>query len=205
MKRARLALGDAKPVVPAAAPAAAPAPPAVEPAATSTRPEASAEPGAVQTLAVREVLGLSLRLLPLLPLPSTILCVRVEGFDAGGGLVVLTTSRLAYEAARARRHPVFVGGELAELALAAEHDRVYPPQLAAWCVRKLEDPAWRLSRAVAFGGMTMPSTGLPPGEWTLEQVTRKVGLRVLWAGCGDELPVEIGGPPAPATGEARAA
>lgn len=179
----------------------APAPPAVEPAATSAHPEASADLGAVQTLAVREASGLSLRLLPLLPLPSTILCARVEGFDAGGGLVVLTTSRLAYEAARARRCPVFVGGELAELALAAEHDRVYPPQLAGWCVRKLEDPAWRLSRAVAFGGM--PSTGLPPSEWTLEQVTRKVGLRVLWAGCGDELPVDLGGPPS--AGEARAA
>lgn len=192
MKRGALTLSDAQPVERASPPATPALPPADAAVPALASAETSAPPGGAQSLAVSEVLTLRPALLSVMPLPSTVLCARDE--DAGGGLVVLTTSRQAYEAARERRLPVFVGGEIGELALAAENDRAYPPQLAAWCARKLEDPGWRLNRAVALGAM--PTAGLPLAEWTLEQVAGRVGLRVLWAGCGDELPVELGGAPA---------
>lgn len=135
----------------------------------------------VAPLAVRELLGLDPRLIAGLPLATTLVCRQANG----AAECVVTTSRAAYAAYRARGVPVFVGREVEPLALAAENDRASAHVLAQWHTRKTEDPAWRLDDEVALAGLP---NALPPQGWLLEQVLRAYGAELVAVGCGDEVP-----------------
>jgi hypothetical protein len=140
-------------------------------------------------IAVRELLGFDPRLIagsdtePGLLAATTLVCRQANG----AGEWVVTTSRAAYAAARARKVPAFVGREIEPLVLAAENERASWHVLAQWCTRKTADPAWRLEREVALGGL-LEHAVLPPQGWTLERVLRAYGAELVAVGCGDEVP-----------------
>lgn len=71
--------------------------------------------------------------------------------------------------------PVLGGLELHALWLAAEHDRAWPRDLAAWLVAKSADAMWRLTRAIALGGLAVD---VRPSGWSLGRVCSRVGLRI---------------------------
>lgn len=145
--------------------------------AVPAQPSAAPEP----SLAVRELQGFDPRLLPALPLATTLVCRPASG----DGQLVVTTSKPAYEAAKAHGVPVFAGGELLALSLAAEHERASPAAMAEWCAHKAEDPAWRLTSEVAIGGAV---GSFEPEYRTLGQTLRAYGLELIEVCVGDELP-----------------
>lgn len=139
--------------------------------------------------AVREVLGYPLRLLSGLPLPSTLLCRR-EGAPGAWQLVVLTTSRTAYVAARERGVAAFVGGEFELLALSTEHDRAPPVEVSKWLDRKVADPDWRLAGGSAIGQLAERPRSR---GWTVAAVLRALDMQLLAVSTGDELPAGLQG------------
>ena len=121
-------------------------------------------------LAVREVLGLPIRLLRAMPLPTTLVC----SFAHGGGCVVLATVPPPSVPGDPPA-PVFVGPELDALALAAEHGRAYAATLRGWCEKRAKMPDWRLTSLEALGKLGHPT---PPLGWTTAQVLRALGLQL---------------------------
>lgn len=144
------------------------------------RETVSAEPSPV-CVAVTELLAFNPRFIPQLPLPTTLLCRRQDG----GGLMVATTSRAAYEAARAAGVTVFAGGEFLAMVVAAENERGTPAELARWCKRKAAEPAWRLTQDAAMSGVEPDATA---PQWLLGGVLWTLGAELLAVGVGDELP-----------------
>jgi hypothetical protein len=132
-------------------------------------------------VSVLELLVLDPRLIPSLPLPTTLVCLREDD----GNYAIVTTSRAAYEAARARRVPVFSGGEIESLVLAAEHDRGTPSTIIEWCARKAQEPTWRLTVRAALG----PVFGsFQPQGWSLQKVLRAYWLELREVASGDDIP-----------------
>jgi len=123
-------------------------------------------------LAVTEVLGLQIRLLRQMPLPSTLLC----SFAHGGGRVALCTESLPAVLGDPPT-PAFVGPEVDALALAAEHDRACEATVRAWCAKK---PGWRLTGREAIGSL---GHAVAPLGWTTGQVLAGLGLRLdeVWS------------------------
>lgn len=116
------------------------------------------------SIAVREVLGLPIRLLREMPLPTTLVC----SFAHEDGCVLLATASPASVPGDPPA-PVFVGPEVDALALAAEHGRA---TMRAWCAKK---PAWRLTSVEAIGKL---GHRVDPLGWTTEQVLWALGLRL---------------------------
>ena len=179
----------------ASAPASS-VPPAASPdmpEVARTPPEAPAEAAAasavtwLDSVAAAELWALPVRLLVPLPLPTTALC-RAEGVPAP---VVLTSSKAAYTAARARRWPIFVGSELSAMALAAENDRLVPADVVGWCARKAEDGGWKVSVAGAHGLGEVMGKGLEARGWTFGQLLRAAGLGLLEVVAGDDEGAEL--------------
>jgi hypothetical protein len=123
------------------------------------------EPPVSVAVEVAEVLGLSIRLLRAMPLPSTLLC----SFAHGGGCVVLATVTPSPGPGVLPPVPAFVGPEVDALALAAEHDRA---SMRAWAERK---PDWRLTRTEVVAGLGFRPE---PLGWSTERVLWALGLRL---------------------------
>ena len=119
-------------------------------------------------------------LLGSMPVATTLVCE-----SSAGALFHITTSRAAYEQARADGWPVFAGGELSAMAAAARNDRAWAPQLAEWLTRKATEPAWRLTMADALAGWVPPhepdARGFitVPDAWTIGQVFRRLGVTLV--------------------------
>lgn len=145
---------------------------------------AEVPPTPIQSIAVREVLGLQARFTPALPLSTTLLCQRGP-LTADPTPLCITTSRAAYVVARERGWDVLVGGELAALVVAVEHDRAGPGELAQWCARKRADQQWRLTYEVAVGLAAEP---LVTRGWSVGRVLAVLGLELLGVGAADEVP-----------------
>lgn len=155
---------------------------AVEPSEPAPAPT---EPAPELPIAVRELLDFNPRYITGLPLATTLVCRRQDG---GGGLVI-TTSRVAHEAARRAGVPVFVGSEIEAIVTAAENERGTPAACAQWCEQKALNPGWRLSVEAALGGVRVDGG---PKTWPLRHVLWVLGLELVAVGCGDEVPGEIG-------------
>ncbi|NIR31708.1 MAG: hypothetical protein GWN84_20825 [Gammaproteobacteria bacterium] len=141
---------------------------------------------AVAPPSVLELLDLPVRLLTKLPLTTTVLC-RAEGVAAP---IVLTTSKAAYRAARGQRWPVFVGGELVAMTLAAEHDRLFARDVVQWCERKAAAPEWRLGPEAAHG-LGVAGRRLWARRWCLGPVLRAGGLEPVDVAAGDPAGLEL--------------
>lgn len=142
-----------------------------------------AAPPPLSPFAVREVLGLQARIIPALPLSATLLCRRGP-LTADPTLLCITTSRAAYVVAHGHGWDVLVGGELAVLVVAVEHDRAGPGELAQWCACKRADPQWRLTYEVAVGLITP----LEARGWSVGQVLAVLDLELVGVGTADEVP-----------------
>jgi hypothetical protein len=151
--------------------------------APSHAPQAAV--AAPPSVAVAELLEFDPRLIAALPLPTTLLCRR----QGGDGLMVITTSRVAYEAARAAKVPAFVGGEIDALTISAENERGTPATCAHWCELKSANHGWRLSVDIAMSGV-LPDPRAP--KWRLRHVLWTLGLELLDVGCGDDIPAQLG-------------
>ena len=116
------------------------------------------------------VLGLPVEALP--KLSPWVLHLRFDGVA-----FVLTTSRAAYEQARAANVPAFVGGELLVMAFAAQNDRYWPLQLRESIKRKQHNPAWRLTRSYAVGAVF----GLDALKWTLGEMLERLECTLVSA------------------------
>lgn len=138
-------------------------------------------------IVAREFLELPVRLLVALPLSTTALC-RAEGVEVP---IVITTAQKAYVAARKRRWPVFLGSELAAIALAAEHGRLVPVDLVRWCDRKAEDPGWKLTEAAAHGLGEVVGRSLASRGWKFGSVLRAASVEVLDVIAGAEEGAEL--------------
>jgi hypothetical protein len=172
------------------------APPVFSQPPVAAEPPRSAPPAApLLPISVQEVLGFDPRLLAALPLGSTLLC-RLRG---EARQFIVTTSAAVYAAVRAGSgmplffEPLLVAsprgirpaGELEALVLAAEHDRACPQVLEQWCEHKRKDAGWRLTSAVALGGLR---DRLPPQGWALERVLRGYGAELVSVTVDDEVP-----------------
>lgn len=133
------------------------------------------------SVAVDELLGFDPRYIPSLLAPTTLVCRREED----GGLLVITTSKVAYAAARVAALPVFMGSEIEPLTVAAEQDRGTPTTIEEWCRRKGEDPSWKLTLSAAMGAMCGE---IKPLGWTLGRVLQRYWLDLVEVDAGDDLP-----------------
>lgn len=133
----------------------------------------------VGAIGVLEALGLPPAWFGDLPLPATL---RMRTRDDVS--VVATTDRAAYEAARRAGVPVFTGGELGALAVAAENGRATAETLAVWLSERADNPALRLDAAVALGGVCDAET--PSRRWPLGRVLRSYGLTLESVDVGGE-------------------
>lgn len=116
--------------------------------------------------AMREVRGFPARYLGALPLPTTLV---LDVPDVDGPVTVAT---------HARSGPaMFDAAEWLAIVDAAESNRAWPADLAAWCERKRSDRGWRLTAAEALG----PVRAEPPTGWTVGRVLGRLGaeLRVI--------------------------
>jgi hypothetical protein len=181
---------------PLPAPPPPPAPPPGAPIAPKATAAASAPvvaivpPLAELSLPMREVLDFPLRFIAQLPLPTTLVCEVVASgrLKLLGTLVVLTTAKEAYVAARAKRLPTFIGREMGWLALGVEHDRIGPSDFARWLERKVAESEWRIDGQVALGELGSTET-LAPKNWPTGRVLHELGLRLVAVGTGSETPV----------------
>ena len=124
-------------------------------------------------LDVREVLRLPMRLWAGMPLASALLCRFVAEPIAH---VLVRSSNAAPTLQDAASASVFTGPEIAQLVLAAEHDRVWPAQLRGWCAEKAVEPMWRLTPLGALDGVR---DDVRPRNWTVRQVMRRIGLELV--------------------------
>jgi len=169
---ARPAEAGSAPGKPVVAPAAAPA----------AAPSAAAVPlHAPAALRIFELGELPARFLASLPAPWA----AVGRHPTAAAPIVLTTSKPAYAAARARRWPVFVGRELLALALAAQHERLVGTDLPDWCARKAQAPEWKLTPQVALG-LGPAGARLELGDVTVAEMLRAADLELIDAVVGDE-------------------
>ena len=142
---------------------------------------------AAPSVAVRELLDYPIRLIPDLPLPTTLLLRRRHNSDSNPpSFVVITTSWEAYADARENKLPIFVGSELGLLALAAEHDRVGAALFEKWCAEKANDPNWKLTGAVAIGQITET---LERRNWTCGQVFAAIDVELVGVTTEGQVPL----------------
>lgn len=146
-----------------------PSPARIRPAESLQQPLFTEPGGYVDSapIAVREVLGLPIRLLREMPLASTLVC----SFAHEGGRVFLATASPASVPGDPPA-PAFVGPEVDALALAAEHERANSTTMRAWCAKK---PEWSLTTIEAIG---IRGKRPAPLGWSVEQVLRALGLRL---------------------------
>lgn len=174
-------IGKPVPQMPAAAPVqptAAPEPEAaaVEPP-SAPQPQASAEALPDWVIRYEDVLDLPAHLLGHQPLATTLRC-QVFGVD-----FVVTTSRKAYEQARADRIAAFTGAELDALAYAAAEERAWPATLYGWVERKRREPSWRLTKTEACGDYHPPRhMASKHANWTIGRVFARLGVSLLGVG-----------------------
>lgn len=117
---------------------------------------------------VEGLLAYPVRLFTELPVGAALICAAPSGAS-----VVITTARAVYEAALEAGAPVFHGGELTAMVIAAEVDRVVPADVARWCDRKLQGRGWTLSARQAIEGFR--GRAVPMG-WTFGQLFDALGL-----------------------------
>ena len=160
---------------------------AAQPPAQPPQPPAEQQApaqAADQSLAVREVLSFPLRLIPGLPAPSTLVCTSLS--DSGGwrgSYIVFTTSGEVRQRCDELALPCFIGTELQVLAVGAEQDRVWPPDIKRWCQRKLDEPVFDVTVGEVFAGV---KEKIRPQGWTVAQVLERIGLRLLKVGVGPD-------------------
>lgn len=128
--------------------------------------------------AMREVLGFEARLLVRLPVATTLVCYTAQTDRT----IVVTTSRAAYVAARARGVPTMAGKEWAAFVRSTEQDRVWPTDVDRLIQGKLERAQHCFWDADLIGT-------LEPEHWTLDRVLRRVGLVLHDVSAGDDVPV----------------
>jgi hypothetical protein len=126
-----------------------------------------------------ELLEFEPRHLSSLPLSTTLLVQR-----EGGALAMVTTSRASYQAAHGCRCPVFAGGEVDPLCLAAENDRGTPSEFERWCRLKLKDTQFRLTANEVCREL---GQRIEPKHWVLGDVLWAYGLQLVAVYC-DEVP-----------------
>lgn len=127
---------------------------------------------------MREVLGFEARLLVHLPAATTLVCYTAQTDRT----LVVTTSRAAYVAARARGVPTMAGKEWVALVHSAEQDRVWPSDIERLIQGKLERAQHSFWDADLIGT-------LEPEHWTLDRVLRRIGLVLHDVSAGDDVPV----------------
>ncbi len=135
-------------------------------AAFAASPPACVEPEsapALDGLAIREVLGFRADWLPGLPLPTT-LALEVPGVD--GPVTVATHARSG--------RATFTAPEWLAIVAAAEQDRAWPADFAAWCVHKRERPGWRLTAVEALGAVSAE----PAAGWSVGRVLGRLGVEL---------------------------
>jgi hypothetical protein len=114
-------------------------------------PRPHAPQGADVERRIQEVQDFPARLLATLPGAFTMMCEACLDGSDGSVLVVVTTSAEDYATARQCRYVTLHGAEFAAVALAAELDRVSPPEFERWCVAKQRDRSWELTPHVTLG------------------------------------------------------
>lgn len=118
-----------------------------------------------------DVLQLGCALLAPMARPTTLRCTTRDGRQ-----FVVTTCRTQYGRARAEGLPVFVGGELVAMALAAAVDRAWPDQLAEWLTRKDAEPGWKLTTVDALGAPVSFELLHHAQQWTIGRVFDRLGV-----------------------------
>lgn len=122
---------------------------------------------------VQEILGLPVRQLAELPIPST-LTLRIAGFSRP---VVVTVSGRRHRTLTADGWAVFAPGELSLLVAALEAQRALPADVLEWCKKKLEIPGgWRLTSEAAFGRGVPSSTA---SGWTFGRLLDELAGRIV--------------------------
>lgn len=155
---------------------------AAEDAVATPEPGSQAEPlaggsgnPAAELVRFRDVLELPAYLLVQKPMLGTTLRCSLFGRE-----FLITTSRKAYEQAQLDALPVFTGGELEAIALAASQDRAWPATLFGWVDRKRSQPTWRLSKNDALGEY-YPDVAARRmhANWTIGRVFARLGVSLL--------------------------
>lgn len=139
----------------------------------------------------RELLGLPVKYLALLPLPGALQC-RVRDLER---TITLTSSRGLYSASCAAGSVVFSPVEFEAVALAAEQGRAGPADFQTWIERKSTDPTWRLTPEEALAGAAPHRAPAPrssevryegewfpgatPAGWTFARLFASLGLELL--------------------------
>jgi hypothetical protein len=138
-----------------------------QPSAGGMNPVQRAESRVAFPAELKEILGFPANLLIKLPIP-TCLTIRIPGVD--GEFIWSTASREALSDSSAE--PVFDRSEVAALIVAAESERAWDTDLAAWVAAKRDDPGFRIDLETALG-RTAP---VADQDWSVGRVLR-------WYGC----------------------
>lgn len=138
------------------------------------RPTAPRAPDA--RLRCAEVSGLEAGHLLALPAPVTLLCEACVRAGTAA-VVVVTTSKADYAAARSRRLVTLHGAEWEALALAAVTGRVTAVAFEHWLATKQVDPSWELTLAVTLGCYVRQVPDAP--ALSVEEVLRACGARLM--------------------------
>lgn len=146
-------------------------------------------------LARAEVLGLAVRHLAELPRPTTLALAPLHRGDWPANLFgcFLTTSRRRYVELAGTGVPVFSPTEYEAMLAAAEAGIVIGTDLGAWCRRKLDEPGFRLTAAIAMQGRRPVAppvdfwwSGADGGRgawlvhgWTFERLLHQLGAELV--------------------------
>lgn len=147
-------------------------------------------------IAVAEVLALAVRHLAELPAPTTLTVATPDTPHPPRlpALAYLTSSRARYAVLMAEGAIVFSPTEYEVMLALAEEGRAGPAELVGWCMRKLDEPGFRLTAEVAGvrGVQTSPpprDTWWPAGNggrgawlpdgWTFERLFAALGVELV--------------------------
>jgi hypothetical protein len=78
----------------------------------------------------------------------------------------------------------FDGEEVRALAIGAQAERLCPADFKGFCLRKLQDPSFRVTAGLALDGAQPEATA----PWSLERVLRWLELELCAAELGEEQP-----------------
>jgi hypothetical protein len=164
------------------------------------RPRKAAPNAARETEVARsEVLGFAAQLLPALPLEIKI------GVQANGLPSVIQIASKSHAPAESGALGAeglwFDGEELRALAVAAQSERIWSSDFKGYCLRKLHDPSFRVTEAMALSG-ARPDT---EPAWSLARVLHWLELDLVaieFSESKNETEAQTAAPRAPAAAAA---